>query len=175
MKKRSEGTPKFHCSGPNFSFCLIHWRGGDWWKTNNKFEICRWHNITCQYIRKNPEICRRFGIRKCTLQHVYCNVVFRFWKRFKSVKHIIYSIQLQSTWRLRLEWTDSNRQSDPQQRLTYSFIVLLYDVRLAHSLTSQWRNFYEAQSNSFDIATSHATISMQGKLMDRLLLQRRQQ
>ena len=24
------------------------WMGGDWWKTNNKLEICRWHNITCQ-------------------------------------------------------------------------------------------------------------------------------
>jgi len=46
-------------------------RGGDWWKTNNKFEICRWHNITCQYTRKNQEIFQRFGTRKCTLQHVY--------------------------------------------------------------------------------------------------------
>jgi len=35
------------------------------------FEICRWHNITCQYTRKNQEIFQRFGTRKCTLQHVY--------------------------------------------------------------------------------------------------------
>jgi len=24
---------------------------GDWWKTNNELEICRWHIITCQYTR----------------------------------------------------------------------------------------------------------------------------
>ena len=53
------------------------WRGDDWWKMNNKLKICRWHNITCQYIRKNQEIFQRFGTRKCTLQHVLDPVVDR--------------------------------------------------------------------------------------------------